>query len=223
MQPQVEAEISHYIGVGKRLHKSSICMVQLFIYPFLVGLRLLVVRNGLDLDKAISGLRRTSTGETYIIYANHQSKLDPLIICASLPFKTIARLLPFRFFVENSYFRSTTGILLRIMGGFPAHYEPNRPYGLDYARTLITSRQTIVIFPSGQRTRESIVKPGISVLAAETHTRLIPVYINWKSHLRCHVRFGKPIKDANKLSAGQLMNHVNDLALKSNGEIHEDK
>src|SRR5690606_26133011 len=120
-------------------------------------------------------------------------------------------LLPFRFFVENSYLKGSMKVFLNIMGGFPAHHHPARPYGLDKARSLMATNQTIVIFPPGMRTREKIAKPGVSVLATEPDTYLIPVHIDWKHRWHCHVHIGKPLKGGVTHPPEQLMELVYSL------------
>jgi len=183
----------------------------LLIYPFLLLLRLTVVRN--KLYRANFKLEPDSVNPNvaYILYANHQSQLDALIICASLPFKTARQLLPFHFFVENAYFKGPMKGFLKAMGGFPAHYDANRVYGLDKARALMSSSQTVIIFPQGMRTRKHIAKSGISILATEPNTRLIPIHIDWKHRWHCHVHIGKPVKGGTIQSSEQLMRHVYDL------------
>lgn len=212
MQQRIAAETAQSITYSQRAEALSTIAAQNLIYPLLLVLRLVIVRNKLRRDVAILSLGKSSSQVKYVIYANHQSKLDPLIICASLPYKAIRHLLPFRFFVENSYFRGVMTGLLGAVGGFPAHYEENTAYGLDRARVLMASNQTIVIFPPGTRTREYIVKSGVSLLATEPNTKLIPVHIDWKSRWHCHVRIGEPINGGVTRPPEQLMNHVYELA-----------
>ena len=211
MQPETKTEASQYVATDHPLQKISVHACQVAIYPVLLALRLLIVRDSLYRDIAGLDLAKNGSGAKYVLYANHQSALDPLIICASLPLKTIRQLLPFRFFVENSYFKGSMKVFLNMMGCFPAHYEANRAYGLDRARTLMSSNQTIVIFPPGRRTREHIAKPGISVLATEPDTYLIPVHLDWKNRWNCEVHIGTPVKGGVTHPPEQLMQYVYDL------------
>lgn len=212
MEPKTKAETG-YIASGGVLQKVGVHMAQIVIAPLLLTMRLLIVRNKVYADSRSLDLKKNGKNATYILYGNHQSALDPLIICASLPLKTIRQLLPFRFFVENSYFKGSMKHFLNVMGGFPAHYHPTRPYGLDKARSLMTSNQTIVIFPPGMRTREKIAKPGVSVLATEPNTYLIPIHIDWKHRWHCHVHIGKPLKGGVTHPPEQLMELVYSLPL----------
>lgn len=210
MEQKVIVQSTRSITVEHPLLKVWVYAAQIIIYPFLLIARLLIVRNHLHRNTASHSLKKNVN---YVLYANHQSRFDPFIICASLPFNAIKQLLPFRFFVENSYFKgSISKGFLGSMGGFPAHYEEGKSYGLDRARALMASTQTIVIFPPGMRTRERIAKPGISVLATEPDTYLIPAHIDWKHRLHCHVHIGTPIKVDVTQAPDQLMQHVYELS-----------
>lgn len=210
MDPKAKIETG-YISTDSVLQKVGVHVAQIAISPLLFTMRLLIVRNKIYRDPKSLDLKKNGQNATYILYGNHQSALDPLIICASLPLKTIRQLLPFRFFVENSYFKGSMKVFLNIMGGFPAHHHPTRSYGLDKARSLIATNQTIVIFPPGMRTREKIAKPGVSVLATEPNTYLIPIHIDWKHRWHCHVHIGKPLKGGVTHPPEQLMELVYSL------------
>ena len=211
MQPETKTEANQYALGYSGLQKNSVYAAQLMIYPLLFLLRLAVVRQRKPAVISSLKLSQNNSRTSYIIYANHQSRLDPLIICASLRFKTLKQLLPFRFFVENSYLNGPMKAFLTLMGGFPAHYEPNQSYGLDRARSLLASQQTIVIFPPGKRTREPIAKSGVSVLAAESDVHLIPVHIDWKNRWSCKVTIGDPVKGGVTHPPQQLMDYVYQL------------
>lgn len=210
MEPKTKVEVG-YISNDNVLQKVGVHAAQIAIAPLLLTMRLLIVRNKVYRDTKSLNLKKNGKNATYILYANHQSALDPLIICASLPLKTIRQLLPFRFFVENSYFKGSMKVFLNVMGGFPAHYHPTRTYGLDKARSLMSTNQTIVIFPPGMRTREKIAKPGVSVLATEPNTYLIPIHIDWKHRWHCHVHIGQPLRGGVTHPPEQLMESVYSL------------
>lgn len=190
------------------LQRFAILAAQLCIYPALLLLRLVLVRDKLHSTIARSDMERGAGESAYVLYANHQSKLDALIICASLPFSVLRQLLPFRFFVENSYFQGVMNIFLNMMGGFPAHYDAGRAYGLDGARAVMATRQTVMIFPQGMRTRQPIAKPGIAILAGEQNVQLIPVHIDWKHRWQCQVHVGKPFKADPLASPDDIMQLV---------------
>jgi len=211
MQPETKIAASDYPLVESTAQKFFVKSTQIIIAPILLTIRLLVVRNELYRDTAALNLKSNGSKATYILYSNHQSMLDPFIISASLPLRTIKQLLPFRFFVENSYFKGSLRAFLNVLGGFPAHYEANKPYGLDKARSLMASNQTVVIFPPGMRTRKHVAKSGVSILATEPNSFLIPAHIDWKSRWHCEVHIGAPIKGGVAHTPEQLMEHVYQL------------
>lgn len=211
MKPKTKVETGQYISADSTLQRMGVHAAQIAISPLLLAMRLFIVRNKIYRDPKSLDLRKNGTNATYILYGNHQSALDPLIICASLPLKTIRQLMPFRFFVENSYFKGSMKAFLNVMGGFPAHHHPTRAYGLDKARSLMASNQTVVIFPPGMRTREKIAKPGVSILATEPNVHLIPIHIDWKHRWHCHVHIGNPIKGGVTHPPQLLMEYVYEL------------
>lgn len=219
MGPKTKAESGQYISIDSAIQKLGVHAAQIAIAPLLLTMRLIIVRNKLFRDSKSLNLNKFGDNATYILFCNHQSALDPLIICASLPLKTIRQLLPFRFFVENSYFKGSMKVVLNAMGGFPAHYHPTRAYGLEKARSLMATNQTIVIFPPGMRTREKMAKPGISVLATEPNTYLIPIHIDWKRRWHCQVHIGKPLKGGVTRPPEQLMELVYSLPLHPSKKI----
>ena len=210
MQVQTKTKSLHQGTVRTSYVKPLLIVGQLLAYPGLILLRMVIVRNNITIHPGSGQIQKR--GARYVIYANHQSILDPFVICPSLPLGAIGNLLPFRSFVENSYFHGPAKIFLNLAGGFPAHYHPKRSYGLEKAKSLLHSGQTVVIFPPGTRTRKQIAKPGVSKLASEPNTYLIPVYIDWKSRWSCHVHIGKPNQYDSEVSAQELMQHVYNLA-----------
>ncbi len=190
------------------MHHVVIRATQLAALPLMLGLRLVFVRNKLFRDDSGLDISHHGQNASYVVYANHQSMLDPLIICASLPIRLIWRLMPFRFFVANTYLRGPVKLLIYAMGGFPAYFDADKPYGLDKARSLMASNQTIVIFPPGKRTRERIARRGISALAQEPDAHLIPIHIDWKHRWHCEVHIGGSIKAVEPSQPEHLMLHV---------------
>jgi 1-acyl-sn-glycerol-3-phosphate acyltransferase len=191
--------------------KYSIHFAQILFLPVIWLLRFFIVRDNLRRDLDGLDLSKYGKNASFIVYANHQSKLDAFIVCASLPVKTLKYLMPFRFFVFNPYLKGISGKFVNLMGGFPSNYHEKKLFGLDKAHELMDSKQTIVIFPSGMRTREKIAKRGVAVLGARPDTYLIPIHLDWKHSFLCHVHIGRPINGRPDHLPEQLMEHVYDL------------
>lgn len=183
--------------------KWCVAGTQLLIYPVLLLIRMTIVRSHMMRGD------EHATGSGRIIYANHQSRLDPFLVCAALTPSEIIRALPFRLFVANYYFKNPfLAFGIRALGGFPAQAHPTLPYGLDQARRLLETNQTIVIFPQGKRTREKIAHRGISVLAQEPSVQLIPISLNWQNRLTCELRVGDIFEARQLMSPEALMDIV---------------
>lgn len=209
---ELESNVGVYSGVRSE-HPSwkwVVAVCQIGIYPGLILMRFFLVHK-----KLIRTSKIEISKNPHVLYANHQSQLDPLLLCVSLPPKAIFKLIPYRFFVANAYFSNPLmASLLGLMGGFPAHPHSTKPFGLDHARYLINTNQTVVIFPQGKRTTERIAKPGISALAMEPNVRLMPMHIDWKNRLSCQIRVGEIRNHADQKLPEQLMQDVYDLAMR---------
>lgn len=203
------------IILAQSVKKATLSYLQIFTYPLFLLFRIVIVRNKLYREFHLKELTNDNI-KSFVIYANHQSKLDPFLICASLPIKTIKRLLPFRFFVKNSLYYGFNKFLLKSAGCFPAQFVKNDLYGLGKARVLLRANQTIVIFPQGMRTKERIAKNGIAELANEPNVYLIPININWTSRWHCHIHIGKPFNSKPGETANQLMDRVYELSTLDN-------
>jgi 1-acyl-sn-glycerol-3-phosphate acyltransferase len=192
------------------LKKFILFTVQVTLYPLFLLVRLALVRGTLHRSTGVTSYLHNNA--SYVIYANHQSNLDPIVILSSLPFSVFVRLAPVRSFVKNVFFDSfLTNIAFRLCGCFPAYATTRGLYGLDKARTVMQSKQTILIFPSGKRTRESIARSGVSVLATESSVYLLPIFVNWPSRLSCEVKIGSPFKVQGHTDPLLLMEQVYQL------------
>ena len=193
-----------------------ICLTQMVFYLPSLFLRYVVVRGDVRCSLILHAPTKMKT--RYVMYANHQSVLDPFIICACLPYRIFLTLLPIRFFTANKYLANPLlGIFFRTLGCFPAYFINNRLYGLDKAKSILEKNQTAFIFPTGMRTRENFAKSGISVLARAPNVCLIPVYINWKNRLSCQVRIGSAFTCDKPAIPKQIMEVVYALEEKRGG------
>ncbi len=153
----------------------------------------------------------------YIIAANHQSMLDPIVILGSMKFTDLMRLRPVRFFAHNGLFNNPLlANLLVVLGCFPSHSHSKHGYGLSFATSLISNGSTILIFPEGRRTLYNSLpaKKGVQHLANHDNVDVIPVKVIWtKSTVwkrRCLVTIGLPQNFKGK-SADDIMKAIHDL------------
>jgi len=156
----------------------------------------------------------------YIIAANHQSMIDPFVVCYALSPQLFARLVPFRYFAHNALFDKVLRSILLCLGAFPASRNSRYSYGLEAARLFLQHHQSIVIFPEGRRV-VGLTRPrsGIEVLAKDPNVEIIPVHIQWyknKWHYRSYrIVIGSPLTEKN-LSARQILNRIYKLPFSTN-------
>jgi 1-acyl-sn-glycerol-3-phosphate acyltransferase len=175
----------------------------------LLLLRYALVRSALRRHETLAKKDTWQSDLTYVVYANHQSSFDALLISAALPLAVLRCLLPLRFFTANRLLKGVTGSFLTSVGCFPANEHDDRPFGLDYASTLIEAGCSLVIFPTGRRTREQgKARRGVAVLAADPSVRLLPVYLNWRNRWSCELSIGAPFQASAGATADELMERV---------------
>jgi 1-acyl-sn-glycerol-3-phosphate acyltransferase len=134
----------------------------------------------------------------FILAANHVSYADPPLIGAASP-----RML--RYMAKRELFRPPLfRQLISALGAFPVNRVGLDRQALRLATDFLAAGYGILIFPAGTRTRgESPARgrPGISLLAAESATPVVPARIEGSAHLRdaflrrrpLRIRFGAPL------------------------------
>ncbi len=193
----------------------AIIGTQLLLFPLLRLLSLIVTRGRLVHPKfSLSAAHRV------VIAANHQSMLDPLIICGAMPWRVYRRLSPLYFMTANDYLQSEwTRPFLLLCGCFPA--KPYRHYGsgLEQAIFLLSQDANIWIFPEGQRSLVGMTPPkqGISVIANLPRIRVLPIRIQWTLNSprrrSAQIQIGRQF-DASGQSPQKIMDHIYSLAFK---------
>jgi 1-acyl-sn-glycerol-3-phosphate acyltransferase len=137
-------------------------------------------------------------GYRYVIAANHQSRVDPFLICGALPSSAWRRLQPLRFFAYNGLMRYwPLRWALLGLGCFPTKPLGRLPYGLAAAQGFLAAGQSIFIFPEGKRSLpgEERVHHGVEVLATDPNVRVIPVHLQWQKGWRrsYQLTVGRPL------------------------------
>jgi 1-acyl-sn-glycerol-3-phosphate acyltransferase len=157
-------------------------------------------------------------GIRYVIAANHQSMIDPFIICYAMSPGMFSKLVPFRYFAHNALFDKILTSTLISLGAFPASRNKHYAYGLKGAEAFLKHNQTTMIFPEGKRTPSRIrPRSGVEVLAKQPNVEIIPVHIQWRKNRlgwrSYQLTIGRPLKEKN-LSARQILNRIYKLPLK---------
>lgn len=189
-------------------------LCQILLFPFFRIVAWVFLKSPVKID-----IQKLDQSLGYIIAANHQSMLDPIIITGSLPWSIYSSISPVYFVTANGYLRvPLLNLLLLAFGCFPAKLHKRFGSGLDQATFLLEEKANIWIFPEGQRTPKGLIPPrrGVSVLANVKNAHLVPVHINWtvKSRFRrsAEIHIGTPYNAAG-LAPEEIMRSIYALPL----------
>ncbi len=117
----------------------------------------------------------------YVIAGTHVFWFDPFMATTALGWKRLRPLLPCRFIAAPKFLhRPWLRAMMRQLGSYPAHSFRDWAYGIDASLQLMNQRHTIVIFPQGRMTQDRSLpaKRGVSVLADQPKTLIVPVHIS---------------------------------------------
>jgi len=160
----------------------------------------------------ISGLENLPRSGAYIICPNHQSYLDPFLMCSAMPFSTYKKL----FFVGAAeYFESPLmKRVARMINLVPVDADSNLVPAMQAGAFGLKHGKVLVLFPEGERSIDGGVKKfkkGAPILAQHLQTPIVPVAlkgiwelwprgsgINWRlmapwSRHRVRIVIGEPM------------------------------
>ena len=208
------------------LERKPITTAMLFVFGKLLRPLLARVR--------ISGVENLPATGAYILSPNHQSYLDPFLICTALPYRVFKR---FFFVGAVEYFETPlTRWFARIANLVPVDPDSNLVPAMQAGAFGLAHGKILVLFPEGERSIDGTVKKfkkGAPILAQHLRVPIVPVAINgvfelwprnrglnwsvvwpWSGH-RIRVVIGKPMTfdehaDYN-VTASQLRDRVESM------------
>ena len=126
----------------------------------------------------LTGLEHLPKQGAYIISPNHQSYLDPFMLCPMLPFHIFKNL----FFVGAvEYFETPlTKWFARIANLVPVDPDSNLVPAMQAGAFGLAHGKVLVLFPEGERSIDGTVKKfkkGAPILAQHMHVPIVPVAI----------------------------------------------
>jgi long-chain acyl-CoA synthetase len=181
--------------------------------------------------RGVENLRATGA---YIISPNHQSYLDPFLMCSALPYRVFKR---FFFVGAVEYFETSfTQWFARIANLVPVDPDSNLIPAMKAGAFGLAHGKVLVLFPEGERSIDGTVKKfkkGAPILSQHLHVPIVPVAIkgvyelwprnrgiNWRvvwpwSGHHIDIVIGKPMTfdehaDYN-VTATQLRDRVNEM------------
>lgn len=134
----------------------------------------------------------------YLVCSNHQSVVDPIVICAAT-----RRQQP-HFMAKAELFRvPVMGHIVRWLGAYPVARGKNDVGAVKKTVHMLENGVSVGMFPQGTRCperepRECPIKFGAGLIAAHAKVQVLPVYIGMKNHKwkffrRITAVVGKPI------------------------------
>ncbi|MBY0492767.1 MAG: AMP-binding protein [Cyanobacteria bacterium] len=126
----------------------------------------------------LTGIENLPAGGAYIISPNHQSYLDPFMLCAKLPFRIFKNL----FFVGAvEYFETPlTKWFARIANLVPVDPDSNLVPAMQAGAFGLAHGKALALFPEGERSIDGTVKKfkkGAPILAQHLRVPIVPVAI----------------------------------------------
>ena len=136
------------------------------------------VIRGILFRVELKGLENLPKSGAYIISPNHQSYLDPFMLCAMLPFRIFRNL----FFVGAiEYFEtSMTQWFARLANLVPVDPDSNLVPAMKAGAFGLAHGKVLVLFPEGERSIDGTVKKfkkGAPILAQHLGVPIVPVAI----------------------------------------------
>jgi long-chain acyl-CoA synthetase len=177
----------------------------------------------------LSGLENLPRSGAYIISPNHQSYLDPFMICPMLPFRIFRNL----FFVGAvEYFETPlTQWFARLANLVPVDPDSNLVPAMQAGAFGLAHGKILVLFPEGERSIDGPVKKfkkGAPILAQHMRVPIVPVAIKgvfelwprgrsfnwrllrlWSSH-RVKIVIGEPMMFAENADYNQTATELRD-------------
>ena len=146
------------------------------------------------------------TKAPYLICPNHQSYIDPFLVCSVLPPKVLPHILHVG---ASGYFKgSITSRLARLINVVPIDPDAHLLRAMRAGATILRKGKILNVYPEGRRSFDGelgVFKKGAAILATELRVPVIPVALDgtyriWpRGSLRfglakVTVAFGKPIE-----------------------------
>jgi long-chain acyl-CoA synthetase len=182
----------------------------------------------------VRGLEHLPSNGPFLICPNHQSYLDPFLLCGVLPFATLRHL----FFVGATEYFETPLLrrFARLINLVPVDPDANLVPAMQAGAFGLSHGKILVLFPEGERSLDGTVKrfkKGAPILSRCLGVPVVPVAIRgvfeiwprnhppdlrviapWSGH-RVRIAFGPPVtfdgSVSDDVAAGQLREIVAEL------------
>jgi 1-acyl-sn-glycerol-3-phosphate acyltransferase len=140
----------------------------------------------------VTGKENIPTEESTIVYANHISLLDPIILACVLPRKV-------NFMAKEELFRfPLLGRFLKAVGTFPVKRGSADISSIKTALKILKEGKVFGIFPEGTRSKNGemqLFTHGMAAIAQRSKAITIPIAIrgDYRIFRPLHITIGKPL------------------------------
>jgi len=150
------------------------------------------------LDVRVTGARNIPRTGPVLLVSNHRSYTDPVVIGAAAP-------RPVRYLGKTELFRNRPfARLITTLGCIPIRRDGYAAGAIRQAVELLRAGEIVCIFPEGGLTTPGQLKPGVTIVAAESRAPVVPVYLSGTKGMYCpyayllrarpvRVDIGKPV------------------------------
>jgi long-chain acyl-CoA synthetase len=161
----------------------------------------------------VNGIEKLPASGAFLVCPNHQSYIDPFLVCGVLPYRTLVR----AFFVgATEYFETPLmAWVARTVHCVPVDPDANLVPAMKAGAFGLTHGRVLILFPEGERSIDGSVKrfkKGAPILSRHLGVPIVPVAIkgahevwprggafNWRGMLpwrrsRVRLTFGEPMQ-----------------------------
>ncbi len=197
------------------------------LYRILKGSAALLSR--LFFGLRVQGVEHVPRSGPFLLVANHQSVLDPVIVGVACP-------RPLCYMAKAELFKIPfLGRLIRGVNAFPVQREGADPAAFRMALTLLAQGRALLVFPEG--TRGGALRPGkagAGMLALRSGVTVVPAYVHgtgtalgrgqrWPRRTPLTVAFGPPLglsrEDPGKAAYEALASRMMDAIARIQEEV----
>ncbi len=126
----------------------------------------------------LSGLENLPASGPYILCPNHQSYLDPFLLCSSLPLRVFSSV--FSVGAVEYFETPLTRRFARLANVIPVDPDSNLIPAMKAGAFGLTHGKVLILFPEGERSIDGTIKKfkkGAPILAQHMHVPIVPVAI----------------------------------------------
>jgi long-chain acyl-CoA synthetase len=157
----------------------------------------------------------TTLGKPFIVCPNHQSYLDPLLVCSIYPYRILREV--FHVGASEYWNNFFTKQLARMINIVPVDPDTNLRKAMRVGAAGLRAGKVLNIYPEGERSFDGELhrfKTGAAILASELQVPIVPVALDgvykvwprksWRLRLaKVRIAFGEPIYPARSVNGSE--------------------